>query len=87
MASGVPVVATAVADNARLVPDGRVGYVVPSQDPAALAARVEELLGDESRRRELGRAAREWTAREYSSAALVSRTMAVYEERLRRKGC
>jgi glycosyltransferase involved in cell wall biosynthesis len=87
MASGVPVVATAVADNARLVPDGRVGYVVPSQDPAALAARVEELLGDESRLRELGRAAREWTAREYSAAALVSRTTAVYEERLRRKGC
>lgn len=86
MASGVPVVATAVADNAELVPDGRVGHVVRSGDAEAMAVRVGELLGDENRRRALGTAAREWAASEFSSAALVARTSTVYEELLRRKG-
>jgi glycosyltransferase involved in cell wall biosynthesis len=85
MASGVPVVATAVADNAELVPDGRVGHVVPPGDAAAMAARVEELLGDEGRRHALGAAARKWAEREFSSAALAARTATVYEELLRRK--
>jgi glycosyltransferase involved in cell wall biosynthesis len=85
MASGVPVVATAVADNAELVPEGRVGHVVPPGDAEAMAARLGELLGDEGRRRRLGSAAREWAASEFSSAALAARTSTVYEELLRRK--
>lgn len=32
MASGVPVIATNVSDNATLIPDGRAGFVVPLDD-------------------------------------------------------
>jgi glycosyltransferase involved in cell wall biosynthesis len=86
MACGVPVVATDVADNAHLVPDGRVGFIVPLGDTAALADRVCRLLEDAPRRREMGEAARAWVQREFSSAALARKTEAVYEDQLRRKG-
>lgn len=85
MASGVPVVATDVADNAELVPEGRVGHIVPSGDAEAMATRVCELLGDEARRRAFGHAARDWALGQFSSAALAARTSAVYEELLRRR--
>jgi glycosyltransferase involved in cell wall biosynthesis len=85
MASGVPVVATDVADNAELVPEGRVGHIVPSGDVEAMAARVGELLADADRRRAFGRAARDWALSQFSSAALAARTSAVYEELLRRR--
>jgi glycosyltransferase involved in cell wall biosynthesis len=86
MACGVPVVATDVADNAYLVPEGRTGFVVPSGDAEAMAARVEELLSDEQRRRRLGEESRRWVEREFSTTALAERTSAVYERLLRRKG-
>jgi glycosyltransferase involved in cell wall biosynthesis len=85
MASGVPVVATAVADNAMIVPDGRVGHVVSPEDPDGMADRVHALLSDPARREELGRAAREWVLREFSTAALARKTGSVYEALLERR--
>jgi glycosyltransferase involved in cell wall biosynthesis len=85
MASGVPVVATAVSDNAEIVPEGRVGHVVPSGDAAAMADRVVALLTDDARREAMSRAAREWVEREFSTSALARKTGAVYDAVLRRK--
>jgi glycosyltransferase involved in cell wall biosynthesis len=85
MASGVPVVATAVSDNALIVPEARVGHVVPSGDAAAMADHVVALLADDPRREALGVAAREWVEREFSTWALARKTGAVYEEVLARK--
>ena len=80
MACGVPVVATDVSDNRDLVPDGEVGYVVPSNDERALAARVSELLADESLRSAMSRRAREWAVGQLSSERLAERTAGVYRE-------
>ncbi len=85
MACEVPVVATDVADNAIVVPDGRVGYVVPLDDDGAMADRVSLLLGDDDGRRGMGEAAREWVSREFSMAALAAKTTAVYDEVLARR--
>jgi glycosyltransferase involved in cell wall biosynthesis len=85
MASGVPVVATAVSDNAQIVPEGRVGHVVPSGDAAAMAERVVALLLDDGSRVAMGATAREWVEREFSTRALARKTGAVYEEVLQRK--
>jgi glycosyltransferase involved in cell wall biosynthesis len=82
MACGVPVVATDVSDNAEIVPDGRVGYVVPLGDAPALAERILRLLGDAERRREMGRQARAWVEKEFTGARLVEKTEAVYREAL-----
>jgi glycosyltransferase involved in cell wall biosynthesis len=81
MACGVPVVATDVGDNAYLVP-GDVGALVPRGNAAALASRIEALLGDPVRLRAMGTAARSWVEREFSTGALATKTARVYEELL-----
>lgn len=78
MACGVPVVATNVADNALIVPDGRAGYVVPLDDDAAMADRVLALLGDAAKRSTMGEHARSWVEREFSLDRLVEKTTLVY---------
>jgi glycosyltransferase involved in cell wall biosynthesis len=85
MACGVPVVATDVADNALVVPQGQVGFVVAADDDVAMAERVVELVASAERRRELGRAARSWVEREFSLARLAEKTAAVYREVLGRR--
>ena len=86
MACEVPVVATDVADNAFVVPDGRAGFVVAYDDDAAMAERVSHLLARPEERREMGRAARAWVEGEFSLARLVEKTAAVYCAVLARRG-
>jgi glycosyltransferase involved in cell wall biosynthesis len=82
MACGVPVIATEVSDNAQIIPDGRVGYVVPLGDEAALCQRICHLLDDDTRRRQMGREARAWVEAEFSIARLVDKTSRVYQDAL-----
>ena len=86
MASGVPVVATDVSDNAKVIPDGRVGFIVRLGDEKALADRLCQLLEDPARRMAMGRAARDWAMTEFSTARLAQKTEAVYREGLARRG-
>ncbi|MBW7884672.1 MAG: glycosyltransferase [Caldilineaceae bacterium] len=58
MSCGKPVVGTTVAGNPLAVMDGVTGFIVPEQDPAALAAAVATLLHDPDLRRRMGAAAR-----------------------------
>jgi sugar transferase (PEP-CTERM/EpsH1 system associated) len=58
MASGLPVVATAVGGNAELVVDGETGALVPSGDVAAMARALERYVDDPALRRRHGQAAR-----------------------------
>jgi glycosyltransferase involved in cell wall biosynthesis len=51
MAASLPVVATDVGGNAEAVHDGVNGFIVPSEDPAALAAAIFRLLSDPSNAR------------------------------------
>ncbi|MBP7569189.1 MAG: glycosyltransferase [Acidobacteria bacterium] len=85
MACGVPVVVTDVSDNARIVPDGRVGFVVPAGDRAALVARIQLLLDAPTRRREMAAEARRWAAAEFSVERLAERTAQIYREAIERR--
>ena len=85
MASGVPVLATAVADNAEIVPEGRVGHVFSTEDAAGMADRTCALLADTGGRLAMGRAARGWVEREFSTTALAAKTGTIYEALLQRK--
>ncbi len=58
MAVGTPVVASAVAGIPELLDRGRCGLLVPARNAERLAEAIAELLGDETRRRQLARAAR-----------------------------
>jgi glycosyltransferase involved in cell wall biosynthesis len=85
MASGVPVVATDVADNATIVPDGRVGYVVAYDDDESMAERVGRLLTDRSARESFGQEARRWVEAEFTLDRLAAQTADVYRRVLARK--
>lgn len=83
MACGVPVVATDVSDNAYVIPDGRAGFIVPSNNDATLADRITRILADEPLRRRLGAEARTWILEEFTGARLADKTAAVYDEAIR----
>ncbi len=85
MACGVPVVATDIADNARIVPHERGGFIVPLGDVEAMARRVASLLSDASLRARFGAQARRWVCEQFSIGQMVRKTAAIYEELLRQR--
>ena len=54
MACGTPVIGSNVGGIKYTVVDGETGALVPPEDPAALAAKVEEMVGDSERLQEMG---------------------------------
>lgn len=82
MMRGLPCVATDVGDVATTV--GDAGVIVPARDAGALAAALLALTREPARRRELGAAAHRRAAAEYSVDRMVARTVAVYDEVIRR---
>jgi glycosyltransferase involved in cell wall biosynthesis len=58
LATGTPLVASAVGGIPAVVADGRTGLLVPQRDVEALAAAVGRLLNDAGMRAEIGRNAR-----------------------------
>jgi glycosyltransferase involved in cell wall biosynthesis len=85
MASGVPVVATNVADNAYIVPDGRAGFVVELKDELAMADRLRQLLTAHDLRQSMSRSARAWVLEEFSCARLAEKTLAIYRKAVQMK--
>ena len=78
MAAARPCVATRVGGNAEVLDDGRTGWLVPPQDPGALAEALGEALSrpDEAARR--GTAARTAMQEQRSIDAMVRRHEAFY---------
>jgi glycosyltransferase involved in cell wall biosynthesis len=73
MACGIACVATDVGDSGRLV--GRVEFVVPPRDPAALSAALERLVDmPDGERAELGRQARQRMITHYSVQRMAKST-------------
>lgn len=79
MASGAPVVASAIDGFRHVVTDGVDGLLVPPGDAEALAATLNRLLDDEDARRRL-RAAGLRTAQRYDWWRVVDEVLEVYAE-------
>lgn len=79
-ASGLPVVGTRHSGIPEAVEDGTSGFLVPEGNAGALAARLAELLGSESLRREMGVAARRLAERKFSRQMLTERLESIYDE-------
>ncbi len=86
MRAGLPCVATAVGGNPEVVADGVTGYLVPPDDPEAMASRLLELLRDSGMRRQMGTAGRRLMLQKFTTEIMVSKVTAAYEQLLRTKG-
>ncbi|MGH8064833.1 MAG: TIGR03088 family PEP-CTERM/XrtA system glycosyltransferase [Candidatus Entotheonellia bacterium] len=79
MASGLPVVATRVGGNPELVEEGETGTLVPSEDPAALAAAIRTYLINRDQLTRHGQAGRQKAEARFSMQAMVDGYLAVYD--------
>lgn len=79
MASGLPVVATAVGGSPELIDDRVTGRLLPSDDAAALAAVITTLVDDADERRRLAVAAREQAEARFTLGAMVEHTARIYD--------
>lgn len=79
MSLGLPVIASSIAGLAEQVVDGVTGFSVPPGDVAELADRLELLLRDPARGREMGTSARRRYEQEYSPESFIARYEALYD--------
>jgi glycosyltransferase involved in cell wall biosynthesis len=72
MASGLPIVATAIAGSEELVREGENGHLVPTENAPALTDALARLIAQPETRRAMGRASRERIEREYTWARVAA---------------
>ena len=80
MAAGIPIVATDVGGNHQAVTDGVTGYLVPSENPAALARAINQLLDDDTTRRRFSSEAQRRFAEQFTISRMVERYDEVYRQ-------
>jgi D-inositol-3-phosphate glycosyltransferase len=84
MACGTPVIASQIGGLAFLVQDGVTGFTVPTEDPTALCEKLSALIGDDSLRQRMGRAAAKY-AKNYDWKKIAGRILGIYEELIKQQ--
>jgi glycosyltransferase involved in cell wall biosynthesis len=79
MALGIPLVASSIPGNRRLVSDFKHGRLAPAEDPQALARVITEQWGNYDRAFHMSRAARSRVQSEFSITAVARRHMKLFE--------
>lgn len=82
MFAGLPVVATDVGSVREQVEPGVTGWIVPPEDPAALAAAIQELFSDPDRARAMGERGREIARKRFTMQATVRAWLRRYDDLL-----
>jgi starch synthase len=85
MESGVPVVASRVSGIPEVVVDGRdrsTGWLVPSENPGALAGALAEVLADPAEARRRGEAGRRRVAERYRPAMAAASWRAAVRKKI-----
>lgn len=80
MACGLPLIATAVGGNVRLVQDERQGLLVPAGDGEALTAALTRVMAEPELPAAMGREARKLIEAEYGMTAMLVRYHNLYRE-------
>jgi glycosyltransferase involved in cell wall biosynthesis len=80
MACGIPVIATDVADNAHVIPNGKAGIIVRLGDVHGLATTLVSLAANPELRAGMGSFARQWVATEFSRETMIERIATTYRE-------
>jgi glycosyltransferase involved in cell wall biosynthesis len=82
MASGLPVISTAVGGVPELIQDGRDGILVAKGDIKGLGAAMRMLAGQADRRREMGASGRKRARSEFAVGAMTQRYAILYQSLL-----
>jgi glycosyltransferase involved in cell wall biosynthesis len=82
MAAGVPVIASRVSGIPEVVVDGETGWLVPPEDPAALAAALAAVLADPAEAARRGEAGRRRAAERFRPAVAAE----IWEREIRESG-
>jgi glycosyltransferase involved in cell wall biosynthesis len=78
LAAGIPAVCTAVGGIPAMVQEGISGYLVPPEDPAALATALVKVVRDPALRNSMGRASYQLFTQRYHASAMAERVESVY---------
>jgi glycosyltransferase involved in cell wall biosynthesis len=79
MASGLPVVVSAVNALSEIISDKETGLTFPPLDAGALADQLQQVLDRRELRRKLGASARDWVARDRTWAHNAARYREIYQ--------
>lgn len=79
MATGLPVIATAVGGNVELVKAGETGLLVPPSDPDAMANALLGLIVDKQKRQQLGERSYQSVLDNFSIQVMVNKYTDVYD--------
>ncbi|HLG50721.1 MAG TPA: glycosyltransferase family 4 protein [Chloroflexota bacterium] len=82
MACARPVIVSRSGGLVESVVDGVTGYIIPKEDPEALADRILHLLRDDALRRRMGQAGRQHVERHFSRQRMADQTVALYQAAL-----
>jgi glycosyltransferase involved in cell wall biosynthesis len=83
MALGIPLVASSIAGNRRLVSDFKHGRLAPADDPKALAGVIVDQWDNFDRAFHMSRAARSRVEQEFSIQAVARKHLALFEDILK----
>ncbi len=83
MASGLPVIATAVGGNADLVQQPDTGAIVPAANALTMTGEIIKLANDPSSSRNMGNAGRQRVLNHFSLQAMVAAYQGVYDQSMR----
>ena len=81
MAAGLPVVATRVGGNPEAIVDGVTGWLIPPKDPATMADKIVDLLGDPKRAELWGEQGRNRVKQVFTVERMVEGHLKLYEGR------
>jgi glycosyltransferase involved in cell wall biosynthesis len=82
MATGIPVVATAVGGTPEVVEEGKTGWLVPAGDAIRLAERIAALLRAPAERAAMGREGRRRVEQRFSTTRMIAETERLLDELL-----
>ena len=80
MASGIPVVATAISGIPELVQNGDTGWLVPPGDPAALADALVQIYNDPAEAQRRAQAGRRWVLAEFELTSNAKKLSSLFAQ-------
>lgn len=80
LAAGLPVIATAMGAIEQSVVDGKNGFIVPVNEPDAIAAKILELASEPGRLKEMGQCSRALYQKRFTEEIMTAAYIEVFEK-------